>query len=482
MSEITLTQVGNVVFIRPWMSGTSAFDDLAEELTCERRVRNPLGYWMTVDQPLYSVSTNDDGEEACITHGGLFNRIKKVLRAHRLKFRVVDKRKLLPDPDWTKLPPLRKKQPEAIAAIISAHRGFIVCCTGFGKSFVIKTLCVMYPHLKILVVSRLGRVTKSLYNKISEAVDGPVGRLFGTGPDWPEEAKVVVTTIASMHKVPTSWPDVIFFDEAHNAGAMDASEVLCEFAKSKLFGFTATPKGRGDNSDLVTEAFFGEYICEVPYQEAEKDGTVPSITAVFVHIDIPDIDTDGMSAMDKNKEGYWWNEIRNRRLLAEADKIYREDESVLYYVENMEHALYLRLLIPGTPIAHGPVSKKRRNFFLKKELITVEDEESLKKPDIDQLEADFMAGEIKRVICTPTWKEGVDFPDLAGLVRFDGGAGDIGSEQIPGRLSRKGTDGKKTHAIVIDALDNFGKRYRDRSLTRRRVYLKNGWKIVGWEK
>ena len=482
MSEITLTQMGNVVFIRPWISGTPTFDDLAEELTCERRVRSPLGYWTTVDQPLYSVSTNDDGEEACITHGGLFDRIKRVLRAHKYKVRVVDKQKLLPDPDWTKLPPLRKRQPEAIAAVISSNRGIIKCPTAFGKTFVIKTLCAMYPQLKILVVSRLGRVTRNLYNNISEVVDGPVGKLFGSGPNCPEDSKVIVTTIKSLHKVPVTWPDVMFFDEVHNAGACDAADNLCEFAKTKMFGFSATPEGRGDNSDLVTEAFFGKPICEVSYQEAESDGIVSSITVMFVNITIPEIDIDGLTPMDKNKAGYWWNGVRNRLLLAKADEIYREDEAVLYYVENMEHALYLRMLIPGTPMAHGPVSKQRRKFFLKQGLITPEDEDALKKPELDKLEEDFKNGIVKRVICTPTWKEGVDFPDLAGLVRFDGGAGDIGSEQIPGRLSRIGTDGKKTHAIVIDALDNFGKRYRDRSLSRRRVYRKNGWKIVGWEK
>ena len=106
----------------------------------------------------------------------------------------------------------------------------------------------------------------------------------------------------------------------------------------------------------------------------------------------------------------------------------------------------------------------------------------MKKPDLEQLEEDLLQGKLKRIICTGTWKEGVDFPDLAGLVRFDGGAGDIGSEQIPGRLSRIGSDGQKTDAILIDAQDNFGRRYQDRSAKRRRVYTKNGWKIVKlWE-
>jgi superfamily II DNA or RNA helicase len=357
----------------------------------------------------------------------------------------------------------------------------VVCPTAFGKSFVIKALCMLYPELKILVVSRMGRVTRQLYNKIKEAVDGPVAKVFGSSPKWPKEAKIVVTTIKSLHKIRPDWPDILFFDEAHNAGAYDASSILSNYLKPKLFGFTATPEGRGDNTDLITEAFFGERICDIDYQTARKDGTVSQIHAMLVKVDIPEIDTDCLTTMDKNKHGYWWNEVRNRQLLEAAEKIFRPDESVLYYVEHTEHALFLRLLVPDIPIAHGGISAARWKYFLKQGLVT-EDNKELKNPNLDKLEADFLNKEVKRVICTGTWKEGVDFPDLAGLVRFDGGATDIGSAQIVGRLSRVGSNGQKTEAIVIDAEDDFGRRYKDRSNRRQRVYKKNGWTITKlWE-
>lgn len=503
MRKITLKLLGNIVLIRPWAKGDPAFNELAEELTCDRRVKHPIGYYETHTHELFSIDSNDDGSMCAITYGGLLNRIVRVLRRHRYKLRIIDRRTLLPAPDWSKLPPLRKRQPEAIAAIVSAHRGLIVCPTAFGKSFVIKVLCTLYPDFNILVVSRMGRVTASLHKKISEAVDAPVGKIFGQRPKWPDEARVVVTTTRSLYKIPEDWPDILFFDEAHNAAAYDASTPLSRYVKPKMFGFTATPEGRGDKTDLITEAFFGERICDITYQEAHTDGLVAGITALFVKVDRPEIDTDGLSTVSKNRKGYWQNEIRNRVLLKAVETYLKPDESALYYVESIEHALMLRLLIPGTPIAHGGISAERWKRFLNLDLVPVipmldEDEtdeeliaevealrvetEELKHPDLDRLEQQFCNGEIKRVICTGTWKEGVDFPDLAGLVRFDGGAADIGSTQIVGRLSRIGSDGKKTEAIVIDAEDDFGKRYKDRSSKRRTVYRKHGWKIVKlWE-
>ena len=476
MKKITLTRVGNIVLIRPWVQENPVFDELADELTCDRRVRHPMGFFETRTHEMFDIDSNEDGECCMMTYGGFFPRIIKHFRSHRVKIKVIDKQEFLPVPDLSKLPPLRKRQPEAIAAIVSAARGLVVCPTAFGKTFIIKMLCLLYPEMNILVVSRKSRVVTNLYNKISEAVDGPVAHVFGK-VHWPKEAKIAVTTIASLHKFPETWPDILLFDEAHNAASYDASVSLSRYLKTKMFGFTATPEGRGDNTDLITEAFFGERICDISYQEARRDGTVSQITALFVKIDVPDIDTDGMSTMDKNKEGYWWNEIRNRRLLAAAEKYLRPDETALYYVQNTEHALYLRFLRPDLPIAHGGISPQRWKKFLAKGLVTEEDA-ALKKPDLDKLEKQFRAGEIKRVISTSSWKEGVDFPDLAGLVRFDGGAAPIDSQQIVGRLSRIGEDGKKTNALVIDAEDCFGRRYKSRSGSRRRAYKKNGWKIV----
>lgn len=480
MRKVLLTRMGNALFIRPWIDDDPLFEELADELTCERTVRTPMGHYKAYVHALYDVAEADTGHSSCLTYGGFYKRVCDVLRRDKsVMIKVKDRQDPLPEPDWSHIPPLRKRQPEAIAAITSAQRGMIVSPTAFGKSFVIQVLCLLYPQQNILVVSKMGRVVQQLYRKLAEALgEDKVARAFGRKPRWPDSARAVVTTTKSLYKIPFDWPQMLLFDEAHNAAATDVSTVLTNFIKPRMFGFTATPQGRGDGTDLLTEAFFGDRICDISYQEAVKDGTVSQIHALLIKADLSEIDTTDLTTMDKNKYGYWWNGPRNRMLLAAAEEYLKPDEAALYYVENTEHALYLRLLVPGLVIAHGGISAKRWKFFLKKGLVQPEDAATLKNPNLDKLEKDFLEGRIKRIACTTTWKEGVDFPDLAGLVRFDGGAGEIPSEQIAGRLSRIGSDGQKIAALLIDAYDKFGSRYQDRSVSRIRVYKKNGWRIT----
>jgi hypothetical protein len=62
-------------------------------------------------------------------------------------------------------------------------------------------------------------------------------------------------------------------------------------------------------------------------------------------------------------------------------------------------------------------------------------------------------------------------------VRFDGGRGFINSVQLAGRLTRIGSDQQKRSAILIDAFDDFGHVFKQRSAQRLRIYRQKGWTI-----
>jgi superfamily II DNA or RNA helicase len=81
---------------------------------------------------------------------------------------------------------------------------------------------------------------------------------------------------------------------------------------------------------------------------------------------------------------------------------------------------------------------------------------------------------MNRVVCTPVWKQGVDFTRLRWLIRADATANYIFSVQAGGRLSR-GSAGK-TCAGLIDFIDKFSGMER-RSALRIRNYKKVGWDV-----
>ena len=49
--------------------------------------------------------------------------------------------------------------------------------------------------------------------------------------------------------------------------------------------------------------------------------------------------------------------------------------------------------------------------------------------------------------------------------------------QLAGRLTRIGSDLQKREAVLIDALDDFGRVFKKRSLERLNVYRQKGWTI-----
>lgn len=100
---------------------------------------------------------------------------------------------------------------------------------------------------------------------------------------------------------------------------------------------------------------------------------------------------------------------------------------------------------------------------------------SLTPKEKEALRIQFEKAELKKVIATTTWKEGVDFEQLAYLIRADGATSKVRNTQIPGRLSRlfKG----KTKGIMIDFRDEFNDWASDRTDVRLRGYRSHGWTI-----
>jgi superfamily II DNA or RNA helicase len=223
---------------------------------------------------------------------------------------------------------------------------------------------------------------------------------------------------------------------------------------------------------------FGPVECRVTYKEALDRGLVCPIEVDMVEIrhEEPHAPTD----IKKQKLGYWRNDIRNKAI-AYCARQHNEKESVLILVKTLEHALFLRLLLPEFYIVHGGVEEdelgdERWNEFCSLGLVQDTPEfQDIRYPDVETAEEMFADGRLTKVISTPKWREGVDFPNLSVLIRADGSSGSIDAIQIVGRLSRvaEGKAGGK----VYDFLDDYGRSYLRKSQSREEHYEKQGWGI-----
>ncbi len=440
---------------------------------------------------LYSLDEKDATKAVFLS--GLNTRFKRFLIENKVRFIETDKRVKHNKPlkaDFSKIQKLRGPQPKVVAAVLSSPGGIVHAATGFGKSFVIRQLCkALCETYTILVVTRRTSVLTQLYKDIRQDLFKQVGILTGSKRDL-NSKRVICVTEGSLKSIDPKEVDIVFYDEAHGIGDNEAGRMLARFCSSRKYGFTATPV-RTDNAERTMEALFGPILVKVNYSEAVNSGNVVPIQVRMVKnnqqswLGVSN-DPDGVEKASKmpswiyERYAYWQNFDRNKLIATTAKDILLEqpDDQVLIMVNTVEHAIAIHQYLPGFIVMYSgnlnkdTLSKAFQKYKRQPDLSKYE----LSPKDIDIATAAFRKGTLKRVISTGVWREGVDFSMLSYLIRADAGATPIGSNQIPGRLSRL-SDGKEC-GILYDFTDGFCSRSENKSKTRVKEYKNNGWEII----
>jgi superfamily II DNA or RNA helicase len=289
---------------------------------------------------------------------------------------------------------------------------------------------------------------------------------------------VIVCTSQSLHKAPKD-VSLILADECHTHMTEGYVKKFNKFRRARLFGFTATPEGRSDGAEGFGEALFGPVIANVNYQESVAGGNIVQLHVRVHRSELgPEVSRIAVKAT-ADRLGIWLNEDRNNliaRVTREVEEEIGDDQQLLIMVDKTEHAYALGQLLPnfaivtGEPDAARVTAMRRRGSMTDdQEICTVKMRERYKKA--------FEAHELKRAIATKIWSKGVDFRDLAVLVRADGSGSPIDAGQVPGRLSRLGDKTAKDSGLLIDFLDTFSGNLQGRAQKRLAVYRKNGFRI-----
>lgn len=277
---------------------------------------------------------------------GLLDEFLTAAEKHGISVEVVDGRNPNPNtltPQRENIPEtLRYKQDKVIDAIINNDKGIILCNTGFGKSFILRTMCMVYPTAKIVICTAARNVVKQIYNNLVELVGkGEVGLLIGGTADAENSKRITVATCASIQRADLGNCDFLFFDEVHNIGFNKIYEHIIQYiGKARMFGFTASLV-RGDGALKAIKSLFGKKIAECSYQEAVKHKMVTPIKALMPKFSInTSVKITGVQVIDE-KLHYWRNYERNA-FFAKASLQVPADQQLLITVKTLEHAIYLR--------------------------------------------------------------------------------------------------------------------------------------------
>lgn len=461
---------GNVMIISPFPSC------LERVCTCHRRVvdldkfgrRKPFP--RIRQEPLYSWL--NDTQVVALT--GLRDKVLRELIAHNIAYKVTDQSDPLPAFKEDKLTcDFRFGQKEIIRAVSDNYRGIIKAPPAIGKTFVIEQLCLGYEDQRIMVTTNRIDLTKSIKERIKNTCPNLIVTECNGKSGFKEQSNVIICSSGSLHKIPSDWPQLLLFDECHEAGSTVITQKLMNFSDARMFGFSATPKGRSDGSDMVVQALFGKVLVDIDYNEAVDGGSIAPMEVWLVPISGPDLTYE--NDVSQKRHGIWRNRIRNEKIKQTVRCLTNEHgaKKILILVETAEHAYYIRNLLPEFKVVHGGLDEERRSEFIKRGLITQTENVN---PDTDKLRKEFKDSSSPWIIATYKWRQGIDIEDLVYTIRADGASSPITSEQVGGRSGRLHKDKEK--GVLIDFTDQFGHKLERKADNRVSNYKTIGWDVV----
>lgn len=462
------------------------------ELSYTRRIVQGMNRVSYKKVNCFDTSVLHEGRPAVCIPAGLTGRVLKIIKDEGMEAEVFDRRpEILPSPDLTVVDDLDDSQVEMLALIINSDHGIIEAPTGSGKSWLIRQVCKIWPGSNVVIVIP-GKVGGDLFEQtyrdlLSHFPSTEVGMVGHGSRDAGK--RITVAMDRSLQHVNIDGCRIMIYDEVHCASAPSVAKALTQFKNSRRFGFSASPLGRSDKSDLETIAMFGEVIYSASYKQIEKSGRVVPIEVRWVNTDsilpaqlkmFADPNRDYPTVMVE-RHLIWRNEARNQQLAAAVHSIQGElgpDTQILVVVKTVDHAVHLGKFLPDFRLIYGAMDPNDRVKYEKWGLIK-EGEHPITAAERQRYRDEFHRGELKRAIATQIWGTGVDFPKLQVLIRADGQSSPIASTQIPGRVTRS-SDGKE-RGLVVDFSDGFYHTLEDRARRRRAVYVKKEWTIVNQE-
>lgn len=377
-------------------------------------------------------------------------------------------------PQWDALQglELRPGQGEILEKMAAALGGRICCATGWGKSWLLGAFCRLFPRARIDISTYSNTLVRALYSELAGILPS-VGLVTGGRRALPE--RVMCYSGKSLHHADGK-ADFLLIDECHEWATPDFLQRLARYEHSRNFGFSANAEGdRPDKADFELEGVFGRTLFDLGYAQAVQDESIVQIRVRWLDL-VLDLNpcADVHDPVSKLRWGIWRNRARNELLTATAREYLQQGLQVLLAVDTVEHALFLRKLLPEAPIVYaaGGISHEKWEKYLRWRLLGPED---LPMTDarLRELTAQFESGDLRVAIANSVWSRGVNFRQLNVLIRADAKTTPIADKQLPGRLSRT-ADGKD-HGLLVDCNDQFDSNFHRRAGERKRRYQKLGW-------
>lgn len=393
---------------------------------------------------------------------GFLRRIKKTFKS---KIQIIGKlEKLHPDSKTPYLKNIifREDQLKTIRKMKLYQRGLIVYPTGSGKTIICFGFLSMFLSYRILFLCH----TLDLIYQASEELNRfDIKHQILTGSNkldnnfFERKSCFLLSTVQSFSKISpekhSAFFDVIVVDEVHKAANTNIqySKILELNLAPIRIGLTATIPVEKKRA-LVIEGLFGSIIGELKSDYGNKIGIIAKVDLDLLIYPKLESLANEKTYQKIYQLGIVENKLRNNLIIEVSLKSIAENNSVLIIVEKLAHGEIIQNLFReikiNVPFVQGVEDSSFRN----------------------KIKSQLKSKEIKLVIATRVWKEGINIPSLNHVVYAAGGKDELSIRQYMGRGLRIAKD--KRRIKLTDFMDH-GKYLAEHSVARFAIYKKQKW-------
>lgn len=362
-----------------------------------------------------------------IVYQGLIDRVVAGCRDLGLDWEVLDKRMKMPPMQLKLARGFRLRQFPLFLEMLSKGRsGILEAPTRYGKTIMIINTLRVWPGVKTAVMAPGDDLLRQLMLDLKEALPGrDVSGIFSGCGKKRESDDITVVSMDSLDRLDYDSFRLVLVDEPHACSTATRDLTMSKFQNARIYGFGATPFGRFDGADKVTEGLIGPVLARRTFQEAKQEGAICQIVVYMLRMPF-----DAFVVKDRrqayNQLVYYGPDLVTN-VANIGDHIIPKNWQTIIFVAEAKQAETLTKAMAydcDIAVAGQMTGKERKKRF-----------EEMK------------AGTILRCAATSIYATGLTFPDIRCVINVAGGGGSITGTQKPGRLAQC-RPGKKAGYLV----------------------------------
>lgn len=423
---------------------------LREKLRYFRKEIRLIGYQREITKKFEDLYTESDGVLA--TMPGFAHRVLEFLRSAGTPFQLVDARTPMPKPDYAKaFRGLRPYQVDLVGRMLASGGGILSGATGLGKTRCAAAIIKAFPRAELFsrgtptcVFACPDRdINRKNWEELQDALpDREIG-LIMSGTSHKPSNDVVCCTIDSLENIDPASVGVLIVDEMHTGSSETRAAKISAFTRAAKWGVSATPTGRFDGADLVSEGLYGPIVAKFSYQDGVKAGALVPITVLWLDAPEPAIGLQRYSALQKRDAKIRHGALANEdfaQMVADILNCTPDERQTLCMMQFIEQMSRIHRHCRKSAFVHAETNPAK--------LAAYPTLRAIKPKERKEIYDAFRRCEIHSALATHVWSTGVNFEQLSVVINAGGGGSDIVAKQVPGRASRK-ADGKE-HAYIVD--------------------------------